>query len=100
MRYYKRDESMIGRKIVDEMILVPVKQNIAETQNIYSLNEIGGRIWELLDGGNSIETLVSILVQEYSVDIKQAESDVKDFLNHLEQIGAVTTIITDEDEES
>jgi len=90
MEYYKQSKSMVGRKIADELILVPTKQNIADLQCIYTLNEIGGRIWELIDGSMSIKEIVTVLTQEYKVEARQAEADIKEFLNQLEQIGAVT----------
>jgi len=98
MKYYKRDESMIGRKIADELILVPTKQNVADIQCIYTLNELGGRIWELINGSTSVEAIVSVLTQEYEVETEQAEADLKDFLNQLEQIGAVILKTSDDNE--
>jgi len=98
MKYYKRDESMVSRKIADELLLVPTKQNVANLHCIYTLNELGGRIWELIDGSTSLEEIVSTLTQEYKVEANQAEADIEDFLNQLEEIGAITLKITDDNE--
>ena len=96
MKYYKRDESMIGRKIADELILVPIKQNIGDTQCMYTLNELGSRIWELVDGSKSAEEIVSVLTQEYAADAEQVEADLAYFLNELEEIGAITSTVTED----
>jgi len=95
MKYYEKDESMIGRKIADELILVPTKQNVVDLQCIYTLNELGGRIWELIDGGTSVEAIVTVLTQEYKVEVEQAEADLLNFLNELEQIGAISLVTSE-----
>lgn len=98
-KYYVKDEAMVGRKIADELILVPLKQNVGDIQCMYTLNEVGGRIWELIDGGTSVKTMTSILTQEYEVEAEQAEADLLDFLNQLEQIGAVTLMASSNQQE-
>jgi hypothetical protein len=87
--YYKKNDSVVGRKIADELILVPVNQNIAEINSIYSLNELGARIWELIDSETTLESIASAIIKEYKVDIKQAKIDIQEFLDHLVEIGAV-----------
>jgi hypothetical protein len=91
MKYYAKDESMVGRKIADELLLVPVKQNVAEINSIYSLNELGARIWELIDGKTTLESIVSVITQEYKVDAEEAKSDTLEFLENLVEIGAITS---------
>lgn len=90
MAYYQKDESMVTRKIADEVILVPVKQNVADMQCMYTLNEVGSRIWELINGGTDVKVIASTLAQEYKIEAGQAENDILDFLKQLEKIGAVT----------
>ena len=90
MTYYKKDESMVTRKIADEVILVPVKQNVVDMRCMYTLNEVGSRIWELINGGTSVKAIASVLAQEYKVEAGQVEGDILDFLRQLEEIGAVT----------
>ena len=91
-KYYKRNEMMIGRKIANEFILVPVTKNTGDLACMYTLNSVGSRIWALLDGnGKTIEGIVSSLTHEYEVDAKQAEADAIEFLEQMEKIGAVVT---------
>jgi len=48
---------------------------------------VGSRIWEFIDGGKTIEDMVSVLIQEYEVWVQQA--DVVDILNQMEDMGAI-----------
>lgn len=54
-----------------------------KTKRYYTLNETGARIWELLEGGEKIGTVIRVLLEEFEVDTEQAESCVADFLAEL-----------------
>ncbi len=43
---YERNPDFIFRKIVDEMVLVPIHQDVADMDCIYTLNSVGASIWE------------------------------------------------------
>ncbi|MFC2071723.1 PqqD family protein [Chloroflexota bacterium] len=88
-RCYHKDSSMVARKIANEVILVPIRQNVGDLQYIYTLNEVGARIWELLGGEVTVADIVSALCNEYEVDRAQVEADIVDFLVQLESIGAI-----------
>jgi len=80
---------MVARRVADEVILVPIRQNVGDLQSIYTMNEVGARIWELLDSEGTAADMVSAIGREYEVEQAQAEADVVDFLAKLESIGAI-----------
>jgi hypothetical protein len=86
---YEKDGMMVGRKIADETVLVPISQNVADLTYMYTLNNVGSRIWELLDGGTTVEKIAAALVREYEVEYPQAEADVIEFLEQMKEVGAV-----------
>jgi hypothetical protein len=87
---FEKDPMMVGRKIAEEFILVPIMQDARDSQCIYTLNDVGARIWELLDGnGVTIDDIVSAITQQYEVEAPQAEADVVEFLEQMKEIGAV-----------
>ena len=47
---YQKSPDIVSRKIVDGMILVPIRRRVGEVESLYTLNEVGARIWELIDG--------------------------------------------------
>jgi hypothetical protein len=89
---YQKDPSIVARKISDEIILVPISHNIGDLACIYNLNEVGGRIWELVDGGVTVGQIRDKIVEEYEVTPEEAETDIIEFLNQLEQAGAVSEV--------
>lgn len=86
---YEKDESMVFRRIEDETILVPIRNNAGDLQNIYILNEVGARVWELLDGKREIEEISDIISSEYDIITKEVERDISEFIEDLKSIGAV-----------
>ncbi len=86
---FSRADSIVFRKIAHESILVPIKCRAGEAEQIYTLNEVGARIWELVDGERTVEQIRDIIVEEYEVSAREAEKDLIELLAQLEQIGAL-----------
>ena len=77
--------SIVTRKTGDEYILVPVANNIADMNSVYTLNETGAFIWEQIDGKRSIEDLITLLTDEYETDKKSASKDVFEFIEKMRE---------------
>ena len=86
---FKRNPDFIFRKIVDEMVLVPIHLNVADMESIYTLNEVGASIWERLEAPASLEQLSSALLSEYDSDLDTISQDLIAFLQELQECGAV-----------
>ncbi len=88
---YTRSDRMVGRRVADEYILVPIVGHGAELDGIYNLSRVGAFIWELLDGQHSGEEVVEALVGRFDVDRATAETDYGSFLAKLISIRAVNS---------
>jgi hypothetical protein len=86
---YAKESSIVSRKIADEFILVPISQKADDVDSIYTVNEVGGRIWELIDGEKTLGAIRDIIIDEFGVSSEEAEKDLIEFLQQLEQVGAV-----------
>ena len=86
---YRRSEQVVFRKIHDETILVPIKNNVGDLGSIYSLNPTGAFIWECLDGARRLGEIKTMIVEEFEVGPKQAESDLCVFVSDLLEAGAI-----------
>ena len=84
-----KDPNMVFRQIDDEVILVPIRRNVADLESIYTLNPLAARIWELIDGKRKIKDIKNVILQEYEVDEEKVEKDLLEFLTQLEEIKAV-----------
>ena len=88
-KVYRVSERIASRKIVDEVILVPLRDKVAEMESLYSLNEVGARVYELIDGKHAVRDIVAAIVEEFEVDSRQAESDVTQFVEQLLSINGI-----------
>jgi hypothetical protein len=75
--------SVVTRKTGNEYVLVPITNNIADMNSVYTLNETGAFIWEHIDGEKSIEDIVYALTAEYEIDFTNAENDVLSFVENM-----------------
>jgi len=89
-KVYKKDPNMVGRKIEDEIILVPIKRDAADLEAIYNLNnEVSVKIWELIDGKRSIREIKDKILEEFNVKEEKLEKDLEEFVSDLLEIGAI-----------
>jgi len=87
-RWAKTDD-VVTRRIAGEIIVVPITSRVADLDSIYTLNESGSRIWELIDGQKRVCDIIDSLCEEYDVEIDEAASDVHEFLSALEAAGLI-----------
>ena len=76
-------KELIMREIDSDVILVPVGQTILENNGLFMLNEISGRIWELLQAGKNTEEIATVLVEEYDAPAQVIRQDLDEFLDTL-----------------
>jgi hypothetical protein len=86
---YERNPEFVFRRIVDELILVPIHQDVADMDCIYTMNRVGAFIWENLDGQRTLADLQEAIVKQYEVDPEAAAADLLEFVRELELAGAV-----------
>jgi hypothetical protein len=89
---YEKNPDFIYRRIVDESILVPVRQEVADMDCVYTLNPVAAFIWERLEGRATMAELEAAIVARYDVDPAAAATDVLAFVQELEAAGAVRKV--------
>jgi hypothetical protein len=82
-KVYKRDETVVTRDIVGEMILVPIRGKLADMQRIFTLNDVGAYIWSSLDGERSLGEICEDLRLDFDVKKEQAQRDMSEFIGEL-----------------
>jgi len=89
MSSIQKCRDLVARSVAGETIVVPIKSNVGDLDSIYTLDEVGTRIWQLMDECASVEAIVKSICQEYDVDSAEAERDVSEFLCSLETAGLI-----------
>jgi len=88
-RYVDRGaaEKFVTRRIAGETIIVPVTGDVADLDAVYTLNDVGSFIWQLIDGRRSAQAIAEAVSAEYDVALDQAARDVDELLTTLEAKG-------------
>jgi len=89
-KVYRKSDSIVSRKIANEFILVPIRQDVGDLGSIYTLNEVAARIWELIDGKRKASEIKNKIVEEFEVTPEEAEKDLIEHLQQLEEVKAIT----------
>jgi len=89
---YQKDPDMVSREIAGEVILVPIRRNVGDLESVYTLNEIAALAWTLFDGSHTVNQIQDKIVTEYEVDEDEAERDLIELIQQLEEIGAIVKV--------
>lgn len=73
-------------KLVDGEALIVVPGDTAEH---LVLNEVGARVWELLDGDHDLDSIRSSITDEFEVEEQEAGRDLVELLEDLNKHGAL-----------
>lgn len=76
---------VLSQEVSGETVLLDLNN-----ENYFGLDEVGTRIWQLLQEQNNLERIYDILLDEYEVDAKQLRDDFYDIINQLKDAGLIT----------
>jgi hypothetical protein len=77
------------RSVAGETILVPIRAGAGDMEHVFTLNESGKAIWQMLESPKRLEQIVDGLLQEFDVSEDDARKDASEFLADLQQAGLV-----------
>ncbi|MBN1824246.1 MAG: PqqD family protein [Endomicrobiales bacterium] len=68
------------RKVDDEAVILGMDDN-----SYYSINDIGTRMWELLNEGKTQKDIIEVVSAEYDVDPSRVRKDLGAFIRELKK---------------
>ena len=78
-------DEVLSQEVNGETVLLDL-----EGESYFGLNEVGTRIWQLLQAKPTVAETLSTLSDEYDVSREQLESDVGDLLVKLADAGLIS----------
>ncbi len=83
-RVYAPSEDVVAREIEGELIIVPLVAGIGDLEDeLFTFNETGKAIWDLLDGKRSLDEVVAALSEKYEAPPQEIEGDVLGLVEEL-----------------
>jgi coenzyme PQQ synthesis protein D (PqqD) len=86
---WTRSPRMVGRRIGDEYVLVPLAGRGADLDSILNLNRVAAFMWEQLDGARSGGEVVDAVLERFDVERARAEQDYLELVETLVELDAV-----------
>jgi len=69
---------VLSQEVSGETVLLDLNN-----ENYFGLNEVGTRIWQLLQSEDNLDKIYDILLDEYDVEAKQLKQDFDDIIKQL-----------------
>lgn len=77
-------ENQVASDLAGEVVLLSL-----ETGMYYGLDEVGARVWELIQQPATVENVCQTILAEYEVEREQCQSDVLALLSQLSEAGLI-----------
>jgi hypothetical protein len=83
VRNDRTGQAFVTRQIAGETVIVPIAGHVGDLNAIFSLNEVGSRVWQLVERPIAVDKIAEMIAAEYDVTAAQAADDVKEFVESL-----------------
>lgn len=91
-KIFKKSESLATRLVADKLIIVPIRDDVHDLESIYTLDGVGPRIWELIDGKKKVSEIRDVLLGEFEVGPAQLEEDLLTIIKQMESKGVIESV--------
>jgi hypothetical protein len=86
---FSKSPDLTTRAIAGETLIVPVTGRVGDLDSIYTLNEAGSRIWQLINAQTPVGEIIELMSLEYDVSREEVEQDVIELINSLAEAGLI-----------
>ena len=83
-------EHQTSSQVGDEQVILDLEEGV-----YYGLNDVGARIWELVQKPVQVEEIIHAIHTEYDVSVEECAADVKELLGELQDHGLVRVTSND-----
>ena len=77
-------EDVLAQEVSGEIVLLDLKG-----EQYLGLNEVGARVWQLLQNNSDLRIIFDTLLEEYEVDSKLLENDLNELITSMYEVGIV-----------
>jgi len=76
----------VTREVGQELVLVPLTGNVAQMNELFTMNETGKFIWENINEDTTIDELAEKMVEAFEVSPEIAKRDISGFLVKMSEM--------------
>lgn len=75
--------NFVCKEVGSEILLVPLRDNVADFNQYLTLNELGSFIYKLITDGKPYEDILTEILAQYEIADTQARQDLSAFIDQL-----------------
>lgn len=83
----KMNEGFVMREVAGQYVVIAIGEASKKFHGMIKLNGTGKDIWEGIQNGLSEKQIVENLMEKYQVEKAEVETDVKEFVGQMKDIG-------------
>ena len=76
---------VISQEVSGETVLLDLN-----SENYFGLDEVGTRIWQLIESSGSLQTVYDTMLTEYEVEADQLLEDMEQLISDIEKAGLIS----------
>jgi hypothetical protein len=81
---FSHSSDVVSREIDGALIIVPLTSGVGDMEDdLFSMNESGTEIWNMLDGKKTLQEIIEALAQQYRAEQGEIEQDVAGIVTEL-----------------
>ncbi|MGB2705586.1 MAG: PqqD family protein [Candidatus Omnitrophota bacterium] len=89
-KVYRKNEDIVSREIDNELILMPIYKTNKDINEMYTLNETAGDMWDCIDGETTLGEIRDELCAHFKdVTREKLEADLEEFIADMKKIKAI-----------
>ena len=76
----------VVRKVMDNTVAIPVGQTALRLNGMILLNDVSKVIWQCLEQGADLESIVKAVTDMFEVSPEEARADIREFCDKLRKL--------------
>lgn len=76
----------IVRQVMDDIVAIPVGQTALRLDGIILLNDVSKIIWDCLEQGTDLDSIVKAVTDAFDVSADEAQTDILEFCGKLSKL--------------
>lgn len=76
----------VVRQVMDDIVAIPVGQTALRLNGMILLNDVSKIIWDSLEYGTNLESIVKAVTDAFDVSADEAQADISEFCDKLHRL--------------
>lgn len=76
----------VVRQVMEDIVAIPVGQTALRLNGMILLNNVSKIIWDCLEQGTDLESIVKAVTESFDVSADEAEADILEFCDKLRKL--------------